>query len=83
MMAGATLFGPSDIRLKENIVSLGKVNGHKMYSWDWNSVAKSLGIDTPTVGVLAQEVMEYMPEAVREGSNGYYEVNYKMLEESL
>jgi len=83
MMAGATLFGPSDIRLKENIVPLGEANGHKMYSWDWNSVAKSLGIDTPTVGVLAQEVMEYMPEAVREGSNGYYEVNYKMLEESL
>ena len=84
MMAAATYFGlSSDVRLKENIVPLGEVNGHKMYSWDWNSVAKSLGIDTPTVGVLAQEVMEYMPEAVREGSNGYYVVNYKMLEESL
>ena len=84
MMAAATYFGmTSDVRLKENIVPLGEVNGHKMYSWDWNNVAKSLGIDTPTVGVLAQEVMEYMPEAVREGSNGYYVVNYKMLEESL
>jgi len=84
MMAAATYFGmTSDVRLKENIVPLGEVNGHKMYSWDWNDTAKALGVDTPTVGVLAQEVMEYMPEAVREGSNGYYVVNYKMLEESL
>lgn len=81
MMAAATYW--SDVRLKENIVSLGKVNGHKMYSWDWNDTAKALGIDNPTVGVLAQEVMEYLPEAVRESSNGYYEVDYKMLEESL
>ena len=81
MMAAATYF--SDIRLKENIVSLGKVNGHKMYSWDWNDTAKALGIDTATVGVLAQEVMEYMPKAVRMDSNGYYKVNYQMLEESL
>jgi len=42
-----------------------------------------LGIDTATVGVLAQEVMEYMPKAVRMDSNGYYKVNYQMLEESL
>jgi hypothetical protein len=84
LMAAATYWGmQSDIRLKENIVPLGKVNGHKMYSWDWNDTAKALGIDNPTVGVLAQEVMEYMPEAVRMDSDGYYRVDYKMLEESL
>ncbi len=69
----------SDERLKENIEYIGKSNGHKVYTWDWNDKAKELGINDPTKGVIAQEVMEYMPEAVSKDANGYYMVNYGVL----
>ena len=70
----------SDERLKENIKPIGKSeNGHKLYTWDWNDKAKDLGISDPTTGVIAQEVMKYMPEAVTKDANGYYMVNYGVL----
>jgi hypothetical protein len=70
----------SDERLKENIKPIGKSeNGHNLYTWDWNDKAKELGVNTPTIGVLAQEVKKYMPEAVIEDENGYYRVNYGVL----
>jgi hypothetical protein len=70
----------SDERLKENIKPIGKSsNGHNLYTWDWNNKAKELGINDPTTGVLAQEVMRYMPEAVIQNDNGYYMVNYGAL----
>lgn len=51
--------GFSDIRLKENIEHIGWRNGHKIYRWQWNELAEELGIDdSPTVGVIAQEVMD-------------------------
>jgi hypothetical protein len=81
--AGAQLWGMSmlsDERLKENIKPIGKSeNGHNLYTWDWNDKAKELGVNTPTIGVLAQEVKKYMPEAVIEDENGYYKVNYGVL----
>ena len=86
-LAGAALMGGmnpfgflSDKRLKDNIEYIGKSkDGHKIYTWEWNDIAKKLGVDTPTIGVLAQEVMKYMPEAVMEDENGYYRVNYGVL----
>ena len=70
----------SDERLKENIKPIGKSeNGHKIYTWDWNDKAKELGVNDPTTGVIAQEVMKYMPEAVTKDANGYYMVNYGVL----
>ena len=70
----------SDERLKENIKPIGKSeNGHNLYTWDWNDKAKELGVNDPTIGVLAQEVKKYMPEAVIEDENGYYRVNYGVL----
>ena len=70
----------SDEKLKENIKPIGKsANGHNLYTWDWNEKAKGLGIDSPTTGVIAQEVMKYMPEAVFKDANGYYKVNYGVL----
>jgi hypothetical protein len=76
----ATLYMMSDKRLKENIKPIGKSeNGHKLYTWDWNDKAKELGISDPTTGVLAQEVIKYMPEAVTKDANGYYMVNYGVL----
>ena len=77
---GTALNYISDERLKENIKSIGtSENGHKLYTWDWNDKAKELGINDPTIGVIAQEVMKYMPEAVSKNTNGYYMVNYGVL----
>ena len=76
----ATLYMMSDERLKENIKPIGKSeNGHNVYTWDWNDKAKELGVNDPTTGVLAQEVMKYMPKAVIKDANGYYKVNYGVL----
>ncbi len=70
----------SDERMKEDIKFVGKEKGHNIYTWNWKDEAKQMGWDKfPTIGVLAQEVMKYMPEAVMEDENGYYKVNYGVL----
>jgi hypothetical protein len=70
----------SDVRLKTNINYIGmSEQGHKLYTWEWNEKAKNIGIDSPTFGVLAQEVMKYKPSAVSQREDGYYIVNYKEL----
>ena len=79
-LAGSYFIGQSDQRLKENIEYVGKSSdGHNIYTWEWNNIAKKLGVNSPTIGVLAQEVMKYMPEAVTKDNNGYYMVNYGVL----
>ncbi len=72
------MMGFSDIRLKENIVKLGKYNsGLNMYTWDWNEEGKKVAHpDQPTVGVMAQEAMLVFPEAVMKGDDGYLRVDY-------
>ena len=76
----AGMYFLSDEELKDNIKLIGKSeNGHNLYTWDWNDKAKKLGITDPTTGVIAQEVMKYMPEAVTKNANGYYMVNYGVL----
>ena len=73
-------FFGSDERMKENIKFVGKKKGHNIYTWNWKDEAKQMGWDKfPTIGVLAQEVMKYMPEAVIKDENGYYKVNYGVL----
>ena len=68
----------SDIRLKTNIEKIGSLNSViDLYSWEWNEVAYELGAsDHPTVGVLAQELIEYRPDLVHMGDDGYFRVNY-------
>jgi hypothetical protein len=76
----AGMYFMSDKTLKENIKPIGKSeNGHNVYTWDWNDKAKELGVNDPTTGVLAQEIIKYMPEAVSKHANGYYMVNYGVL----
>jgi len=76
--AAMQVMGFSDIRLKENIVKLGKYNsGLNMYTWDWNEEGKKVAHpDQPTVGVMAQEAMLVFPEAVMKGDDGYLRVDY-------
>ena len=65
----------SDIRLKTNITKIGEQNGINLYTWDWNDIAKARGVNSPTIGVIAQEVD---PAFVTE-KDGYLQVDYSGL----
>ena len=78
---GALSFGsnflPSDIRLKENVMKVGDVQpGVGWYTWTWNDTAKAMGVDAPTEGVMAQELIKVDPSAVHKAEDGYYRVDY-------
>jgi hypothetical protein len=79
-IVGGFLAG-SDIRLKTNIEKIGELNPTiDLYRWEWNEVANKIGVDNqPTVGVLAQELIEYRPDLVLMGEDGYLRVNYSGL----
>tara|TARA_R110000764_G_scaffold89200_1_gene170605 strand:- start:74 stop:1159 length:1086 start_codon:yes stop_codon:yes gene_type:complete len=67
----------SDIRLKTEIKRVGELeNGIPVYRWKWTKEAKKIVGDQGTLGVLAQEILKIMPEAVSIGSDGYYRVDY-------
>lgn len=68
----------SDVRLKKDIELVDQLdNGIEVYTWKWTDEAKSLGADDKnTRGVIAQKVMETIPEAVVVGKSGYYMVDY-------
>ena len=71
LLSNPALF-PSDVRLKENITQVGTLaNGLGIYTWDWIN-----DNNDPTRGVIAQEVLEVVPEAVVVADNGYFMVNY-------
>jgi hypothetical protein len=64
----------SDIRLKHDIVLLGRLeNGLGFYRFVYN------GEGEPHVGVMAQEVRMVKPEAVVRGRDGYLRVLYEKL----
>ena len=73
-------FMSSDERLKEDITKIGKLeSGLNLYRWSWNDKAKAMGINAETnmtVGVIAQEALEVIPEAVMKFDDGYYRVDY-------
>ena len=77
-VAGAYFGAQSDVDLKTNIKKVGELEpGVGWYTWDWNDKAKELLVDSePTEGVLAQEVLEVRPDAVKVIDNGYYAVDY-------
>ena len=63
----------SDKRLKENITFIGLKNDHKIYSFNYK------GKEQKYKGVMAQDVIKYMPEAVEINEVGYMSVNYNKL----
>jgi len=80
------LFAGSDIRLKTNIEKIGELRATlldsavNLYRWEWNEVADNIGVSHhPTVGVLAQELIEYSPDLVMMHEDGYFRVNYSRL----
>lgn len=74
-VAGAAA-GASDIRLKENIKPVGKLdNGLTVYCYNFK------GENVPQIGLIAQEVQEVKPEAVVEREDGYLAVRYDIATE--
>jgi Chaperone of endosialidase len=65
----------SDIRLKEEIVPLGRLgNGIGLYRFRYRGNDR-----TAYVGVMAQEVQTIVPNAVSRGRDGYLRVDYDKL----
>ena len=75
-----TAFYTSDQRLKDNITRiddpLAKVLSISGNTYTWNEESGKEGND---VGVIAQEVLEVLPEAVTERDNGYLAVDYQRI----
>jgi hypothetical protein len=65
---------PSDIRLKTDIHRIGTTaHGLPLYTF------KYIGQDGLYEGVMAQDVLPVMPEAVTVADDGYYRVRYNLL----
>ena len=69
---GAMFSGKSDVRLKENIVAIGKANGINVYEFSYK------GTPDRWIGVMAQE-LPIGSDAVSADEHGYLEVNYARL----
>jgi Chaperone of endosialidase len=69
---------PSDLRLKHEVRRVGTtVFGLPLYHF------KYIGKPETYEGVMAQEVLQVMPDAVSVGADGYYRVNYTALGTSM
>jgi len=82
MMAPAGTFAFSDVRLKENIKPVGVMaNGLTLYSFEYVDEVKShpLAGDGVHVGVMAQEVEQVFPFAVKTLDDGYKVVDYGLI----
>jgi hypothetical protein len=62
----------SDIRLKENIISIGSENGFPIYSFNYKWHPQTY------IGVMAQDILKLLPEAVRKIGE-YFAVDYEKL----
>ena len=72
----AYMFGGSDVELKENIVRKGRSKrGFPIYEFNYKHEPNQR-----YQGVMGQDLLELLPEAVREGDNGYLEVNYALVD---
>jgi len=81
-LGGAGIMAFSDVRLKENIKPIGIMpNGLTLYSFEYKDEVKShpLAGDGIHVGVMAQEVEQVFPYAVKTLDDGYKVVDYGLL----
>jgi hypothetical protein len=79
---GGSAMMMSDIRLKENIKPVGVMaNGLTLYSFEYVDEVKShpLAGEGIHVGVMAQEVEQVFPYAVKTLNDGYKVVDYGLL----
>jgi hypothetical protein len=85
---GLTNTGPSDVRLKKNIVSisekldvLASLKELRGVYYNWNTSlerVKDLG-EQREIGMIAQEVEKVLPEVVGANSDGYKTLDYPRL----
>jgi len=81
-LAGAGMMAFSDIRLKQNIEPVGVLaNGLTLYSYEYIDEVKlhPLAGEGVQVGVMAQEVEQVYPYAVKTLDDGYKVVDYGLL----
>jgi hypothetical protein len=79
-LGGAGMMKYSDIRVKENIKSLGyEYKGLPVYEFEYKPEFKQEAGHGKFVGVMAQDVEKVMPYAVITGSDGYKMVNYGVI----
>jgi hypothetical protein len=72
--AGVALFGASDRRLKRDIAHIGELaSGIPVYAFRYNDH------EAWHIGVMADEVLPIIPEAVSEHESGYLMVRYDLL----
>ena len=75
-----TAYATSDQRLKDNITpipnALEKVLSISGNTFDWNEKSEKEGSD---VGIIAQEILEVLPEVVTTRDDGYLAVRYEKL----
>jgi hypothetical protein len=85
--ANITAYNGSDKRLKHNIVlisnpieKLSKINGYT-FTWNDDYYAKQNQdlFKRNDIGVIAQEIMEVIPEAVHEKDDGFLGVDYQKI----
>jgi hypothetical protein len=79
-------FSTSDERLKENIIpianALDKINKIGGYTFSWKTeedLVRLHGFTGNDVGVIAQQIMEVLPEVVTTRESGYMAVKYEKL----
>jgi hypothetical protein len=81
-LAGAGMMKYSDMRLKENIKAIGVMdNGLTLYSFEYKDEFKQdkYAGEGVHVGVMAQEVEQVFPYAVKTLDDGYKVVDYGLL----
>jgi hypothetical protein len=72
--SAAQLFAFSDVRLKENIKPVGRLNdGTRLFSWNWKDDG------APGMGVIAQDVESRDPDLVATHQSGNKMVDYANL----
>ena len=71
---GAQLGSMSDRRAKKDIKFIRQEGRHKIYQFNYIT-----GDPARYEGVMAQDVLEYEPDAVTTGPDGFYRVNYAKL----
>jgi len=70
----------SDLRAKENVVRIGThPMGFGIYLFDYKPEFSAANGKGRQFGVIADEVEDFVPEAVSIGMDGYKQVNYSQL----
>lgn len=74
-LAGIAITAFSDPRLKENVQLIGSYGAIGVYSWDWNELAKDLGLTGSGSGHMADEVERVYPDLIVQ-KYGFNQVMY-------